>query len=241
MAKTLSITLTQTIARLTGYNLKVIFGNRFVYFFGASLLFYLLITAINVFSTDVVTVSSVYYMLILPALLFIFFPTVFGIQNDADARILEIIFGIPNYRYKVYLIRLVIILIIQWFYMMFLAALSGLLLIQTPVAEMATRLMVPVMFFGMVGFAFSTVIRSGSGTIVVLIAVGLLFWILTNSGVAENSYWNVFLNPFAKPDSMSEQVWETIVQRNRTVYPVTSLVLLLWGMLNLQKREKFMK
>ena len=83
------------------YNLKIVFGNKFVYFLGAALIFYLLITSISLFAADTVSVQGVYFQLMFPAFLLIFFPTTYGIQNDEDARILEILFGIPNYRYKI--------------------------------------------------------------------------------------------------------------------------------------------
>ena len=239
MPKSISLSPLHTILKLVIYNLRVIFSNRFVYFFAASLLFYLLVTIVNIFTTDVVTISDVYYLLMFPGLLFIFFPTVFGIQNDADARVLEIIFGIPNYRYKIYLVRLIIILLLQWFYMLFLASVSNFLLVNMNIVETATRIMVPLTFMGLVGFSFSTVVRNGNGTVVILIIVGLFFWIL--SGALENSKWNLFLNPFSQPSSMSELVWADMVRQNRNMYIVGSVVLFLWGILNLQKREGFMK
>jgi hypothetical protein len=225
--------------RMVVYNLRVIFGNRFVYFFAASLLFYFLVTGISLFSTKLITPAEVYSQLLFPGLLFVFFPTVFGIQNDSDARVLEIIFGIPNYRYKVYLLRLLLILLMQFTYLLFLSSLSGLLLVNIPVVIMAARLMLPMLFFGMIGFSFSTVVRNGNGTIVVLVIVGLAGWVLT--GILGESKWNMFLNPFAQSDTKSEMVWASMISQNHTILLVTSLVLLLWGVLNLQKREKFMK
>ena len=227
------------ISKQVTYNLKIIFGNRFVYFFAASILFYLLVTIINVFSINAITVENVYYQLIFPCLLFIFFPTAFGVQNDADARILEIIFGIPNYRYKVYLIRLLIIIAFLWVYIIFLSILSSFLLVYVPVLEMSVRVLVPIIFFGMVGFSFSTIIRNGSATVVIMIILGLIFWIL--SEILEFSRWNLFLNPFSYPDSMSESVWASVIRHNRNIYLTASLLLMLWGFLNLQKREKFMR
>lgn len=224
--------------RVVGYNLKVVFGNKFVYFFAASLIFYLLITSINLFTTEAVGIESVYYQLMFPGLLLVFFPTVFGIQNDSDARILEIIFGIPNYRYKVYLVRLAIVLCMQMVYLILLSYASNILLVEVPVLSMAMRLMVPIAFFGMLGFAFSTVVRNGNGTVVVVVLIGLLFWVL--SGIFGNSKWNVFLNPFSEPDSMSDLVWASVVAQNRGILLATSVVLLLWGLINLQRREKFM-
>ena len=41
-------------------------------------------------------------ILMFPSMLLIFYPAVFGIQNDEDSRILEILFGIPDYKYKVW-------------------------------------------------------------------------------------------------------------------------------------------
>jgi hypothetical protein len=231
-----TLNMTQRIVR---YNLRIIFGNKFVYFFGASLIFYLLITSINLFSSNSITVEGVFFQLMFPALLLIFFPTVFGIQNDADARILEIIFGIPNYRYKVYMVRLLMVLIIEFAYLFLLATMTNYLLINLPITTMALRLMVPVTLFGMIGFAFSTVVRNGNGTVVVVVVLGLLFWVLTS--VLSNSKWNVFLNPFSQPSNMSEMVWASVVSQQRSILMVTSLVLLLWGLLNLQMREKFMK
>jgi len=239
MSSIFSKSIINSISKQVAYNLRIIFGNRFVYFLGASLAFYLLVTIISVFNTESVTISNVYSLLIFPGLLFIFFPTIFGVQNDADARILEIIFGIPNYRYKIYLMRLFIILIIQWVYLIILTSVSGFLLVDVPVFEMATRLLVPIVFFGMAGFAFSTIVRNGSGTVVVLIIFGLIFWIL--SGILKTSRWNVFLNPYSQPDSMSELVWATVIRHNQNIYLTASVVMLLWGILNLQKREKFMK
>jgi hypothetical protein len=235
---TFSGTLQMTL-RMISYNLRIIFGNKFVYFFAASMIFYLLITSINLFSTAAASIENVFYQLMFPALLLIFFPTVFGIQNDADARILEIIFGIPNYRYKVYMVRLIMILLMEFGYLLLLATLSHFLLINLPITTMALRLMVPVILFGMIGFAFSTVVRNGNGTVVVVVVLGLIFWV--SSTFLGNSKWNVFLNPFSQPDDMSEMVWVNVVAQQRATLLVASLVLLLWGMLNLQHREKFMK
>lgn len=227
------------LLKLVRYNFKVIFGNKFVYFLGGSLLFYLLVASINIFSEEAIVIEDIYSLQMFPALLLISFPTIFGIQNDADARMLEIIFGIPNYRYKVYLVRLIMILIVEIIYLFILSVLSNYMLININVFLMVFRLLAPVAFFGMLGFAFSAVVRNGNGTVVIVVIIALLAWILTNT--LENSKWNVFLNPFKTPSDMSDLVWMSVVSQNRIIFGVFSIVLLLWGLLNLQNREKFMK
>ncbi|MCT4646036.1 MAG: hypothetical protein N4A74_13705 [Carboxylicivirga sp.] len=221
------------------YNLKIVFGNKFVYFLGAALIFYLLITSISLFAADTVSVHGVYFQLMFPAFLLIFFPTTYGIQNDEDARILEILFGIPNYRYKIWLVRLLMSFFMVFWFIFLMTNLSGILLINVPVFEMTMRLMVPVGLFGMLGFFFSTVVKNGNGTAVIVVIIGLLVWLLTE--FLEASAWNVFLNPFDIPSGMSETVWVSIVKKHIRTWLIVASVAGLWGLLNLQRRERFIK
>lgn len=221
------------------YNLKIIFGNRFIYFLGASLLFYLLITSIALFSDAQSGVDDIYYQLIFPGILLMFFPTVFGIQNDDDARILEILFGIPNYRYKVWLVRLAIIFVMVFVIVTLLALFNNFLLMALPVIEMGAQLIVVLMLFGSLGFLFSTMVKNGNGTAVVMVIVGLALWFM--HGVIDQSKWNVFLNPFAAPNRVSETLYQTMLFQNRLIFITISVVAILWGLINLQKREKFIR
>ncbi len=221
------------------YNLKIIFGNRFVYFLGASLLFYLLITGIALFSDSQIGVDDVYYQLIFPGILLMFFPTVFGIQNDEDARILEILFGIPNYRYKVWLVRLSIIFVMVFAIVTILALFNNFLLVDLPVIEMGAQLTVVLLVFGTLGFLFSTMVKNGNGTAVVMVISGLLLWFL--HGTMGQSKWNVFLNPFAAPNKISETLYQTMLLQNRLIIITVSVVAILWGLINLQRREKFIR
>src|SRR4030067_3442786 len=83
-------------------NLKIIFANNFFFFLLAAFLFFIFVTLIILFGSDAnPTDESVYYLLLFPGILLIAYPTIFGIQNDADSRTLEVLFGIPNSRYKV--------------------------------------------------------------------------------------------------------------------------------------------
>ena len=227
------------LIKFISYNLKIVFGNKFVYFLGASLIFYLLITSISLFAADSVSVEGVYFQLMFPAFLLIFFPTTYGIQNDEDARILEILFGIPNYRYKIWLVRLCMAFFMVFWFIFLMTNLSSVLLINVPIWEMTLRLMVPVMLFGMLGFFFSTVVKNGNGTAVIVVLIGLLVWIL--NGFLEASPWNIFLNPFELPSGMSETVWVSIVQKHIRTWLIVASVAALWGLLNLQRRERFIK
>ena len=70
-----------------------------------------------------------------------------------------------------------------------------------------------------------------------MVIIGLAFWI--SSGILETSKFNLFLNPFSLPDDMNEIVWADMILSNRLIIIVTTVISVLWGLLNLQKREKF--
>ena len=70
-------------ARMSRYNIKIVFANKFVYFLLAAFVFFLGITAIIFFSSDSdPDASDVYNLLLFPGILLVFYPTAFGIQND---------------------------------------------------------------------------------------------------------------------------------------------------------------
>jgi len=227
------------IVRMARYNMKIIFAGRFLWFFLASLVFYILLAINLVFNEPGYTMSSVYGILYFPAVLLIFYPTAFGIQNDADTRILEILFGIPDYRYKVWLVRLVMIFILVWLFLVVFCVLGYYALVPFPILSMSVQLMFPVVFLGCMAFMVSTVVKNGNGTAVIMVIVGISLLIL--SDVLNRTQWNVFLNPFSIPDDMNELIWQQITQKNRIFLAVGSVVFLLAGLTNLQRREKFLK
>jgi preprotein translocase subunit SecY len=69
----------------------------------------------------------------------------------------------------------------------------------------------------------------------VIIGVGLLIM----SGILERTMWNIFLNPFAIPNRLNEMVWQETTMKNRIFLAVGTLLFVLYGLFNLQKREKF--
>jgi len=220
------------------YNLKIIFANRFGYFLLASVIIFLLITVINLFSEESdPSPALAYYWLMVPGLLLMFYPSVFGIQNDVDSRMLELLFGIPNYRYKVWLVRLVVMYIVVFALLVVLAVLTAFALTPFYVIGMVYQLMFPIFFLGCVSFMLSTLIRNGYGTAVVMVIIGLFFWIM--SGALSQSKWNIFLNPFRSPGGLSDVVWATVIANNRLYLIIGTFISVLYGLYNLQKREKF--
>ncbi|MCX6219480.1 MAG: hypothetical protein NTZ69_00645 [Bacteroidia bacterium] len=230
---------TDLVLKMARYNLKIIFAGRFFWFVLASLVFYILLSIQLVFKNPSLNSSDVYSILFFPGILLVFYPTVFGIQNDADSRILEILFGIPDYRYKVWLIRLLMIFLLTWAILYVFCWFGYFGLTPFPVFNMSFQLMFPVFFLGCLAFLISTVVKNGNGTAVVMILIGV--FLIFMGDMLANTQWNVFHNPYSIPQRMNEMVWAQISQKNRIFLSIGSVVFLLGGLTNLQKREKFLK
>jgi hypothetical protein len=226
------------IQKMILYNLRIIFANKFIWFLAGSVLFYALLSVNNVFEHNVSRMQDLYGMFLFCGILLVFYPTVFGIQNDQDARTIEILFGIPNYRYKVWLLRIVLIFVIAFLIMLVFTFLSSVLIVNFRIANMTAQVMVPVLFLGMMAFMLSTVVRNGNGTAVLMIIFGILFLILSEA--LRKSQWNVFLNPFELPYDVNETSWAIITFKNRIILITGTILFLLAALYNLQKREKFM-
>jgi hypothetical protein len=227
------------VYRMITYNLRIIFANRFIWFLIGSVVFYMGLSVIYVLSNEVSRMGDLYGVFLFSGILLVFYPSVFGIQNDQDARTIEILFGIPNYRYKVWLVRLTLIFVIAFLIMIIFTFLSSVLIVKFRFVNVTVQVMYPVLFLGIMAFMLSTVVRNGNGTAVLMILFGIIFMMFGDSAMRK-SQWNVFLNPFTLPWDVNETTWALITFKNHVILIVGSIIFLLIGLFNLQKREKFM-
>lgn len=227
----------QLFRKMVQYNMKVIFGNRFIWFVLAALAFYFFVAISGILNNSLIDDGFVYGLQVMPGLLLIFYPMTFGIQNDLDAGIIEILFGIPDYRYKVWLVRLILVFTLVFLLMIGMTVMSYYLLAPVNILEQSFQVMFPIYFLGSMAFLFSTIVKNGNGTAVVMVIIGVVLLIL--SSVLEQTMWNVFLNPLSIPNRLNEMVWHELAVKNRLFLATGTLIFILYGLFNLQKREKF--
>ena len=214
------------IYNLANYNMKIIFANKFLIFLIVAIAIFLLFAISFVLDPDVTSgINDVYYILLFIGIILVFYPTAFGIQTDVDARTIELLFGIPNYRYKVWLIRLLNIYILIFVIIILLSLLSTLIFVSVNIFNMAFHLM------------FASLIRNGYGTAAIVVIIILAIWFL--SGFLDESKWNVFLNPFYVPSDIDPMIWFEMIFYNRLYLFVATVLSILLGLFNLQKRERF--
>ncbi len=225
------------LLKLIRYNIKIVFGSKFIYFLIAAISFYLLILGIMLFQDSTHTEKDVYWLLIAPGFLILFYPVIYGIQNDKDARMLEIMFAIPNYRYKVYLFRFLLSLVLLFIILMGMSLFTGFALIKFNEFELLFQIMYLMLFISCLSFLLSTILKNGNSAAVGVIIIGLLFFIMNEP--LEHNKWNIFLNPYNNPQDMSANVWESVIYENHIILIIGSVIFLFWSLINLQKREGF--
>lgn len=218
------------------YNFKIIFANKFIYFLIAAFAFFLMVSGIMLFTSASPEESDIFLTLIFPGIL-ILYPVIYNIQSDKDTRMLEILFGIPNYRYKVYLVRFLLSILLLLLIMTLMSWIVVFTVIRIPVFQMVYELMYSLIFLASLSFLFTTLIKNASGAAVVMVIIGLVFLILAEP--LQSSKWNIFLNPFDVPSNMSYAIWQNVLYQNRMMLVVGSVISILWSLINLQKREKF--
>lgn len=231
--------LIQLLPKVVKYNLKIIFAGKFIWFLLAAFAFFGYFMFQSAWSRSEINEGLIYTLLMFPCVLLVFYPAVFGIQNDEDNRILEILFGIPDYKYKVWGVRLLMIYVAIFFILVVFSYLATLLLYPVNPFEMAVQLMFPLVFFGNMAFMFSTITRSGNGTAVITIILAILLLITSEMDFIERSFWNILLNPFKVPDNFLPVIWESLILKNRIFLLTGGIVWMMIGLLNLQKRERF--
>lgn len=225
------------VYKVISYNLKIVFGGKFMYFLIAALAFYFIFTGVMLFSDSSQDNADIFNFLIFPGFLSVFYPVIYNIQNDKDARMLEIIFSIPDYRYKIFLVRFAIALLLMTTVLLFMAGFTWFAILKIPVIHLVYHLMFPLVFLTCLAFLLSTITKNGNSAAAITVIIGLIFFILYEPLRANK--WYLFLNPYYQ-SQMSEVVWVSIINQNRIILAVGSLICLLWAFFNLQKREKFL-
>jgi hypothetical protein len=70
-----------------------------------------------------------------------------------------------------------------------------------------------------------------------MVLIGVALLILADA--LERTQWNIFLNPFEIPNNLNEVIWQGTIQKNRIFLGIGMIVFVLYGLFNMQKREKF--
>jgi hypothetical protein len=219
-------------------NAAHVFSGRAVWFMVLAGGVFLAVVVLNLVGRETVfTARRIYDLLLIPGILLVFYPAAFAVQNDKDAGMLETIFGIPDYRYKVWLVRSLTLYILTAAFLFALALFCRAGLADFSLGKMVLELMVPVLFVGSLAFFLAAWMGSGLAAAVLMVVALLLFWLFREP--LATSPWFLFHNPFSEGNEIMAMVWAKTSVANRLYFLSGALVLTMLALLRLQKREKF--
>jgi len=214
------------------------FSGRALGFVGLAVVVFLAVLAFSLMSRSAARgPEQVYNYLLIPAILLTFYPSAFAIQGDKDAEMIETLFGIPDHRFKVWLVRLATLLVLVAGILLFLAIFCRIALTEFPVGAMVLQLMFPVLFLASLAFFLACLTGSGNATAVLLVVAVLAFWGL--AGTLKASSWFVFHNPFMSVSAIQARAWAATTLSNRLMLSIGSIFLLMLALLRLQNRERY--
>jgi hypothetical protein len=214
------------------------FSGRALGFIGLAVAVFLAVLVFSLMSRSAARgPEQVYNYLLIPAVLLTFYPSAFAVQSDKDAEMIETLFGIPDHRFKVWLVRLATLLVIVAAILLLLAVFCRIALTEFPVGAMVGQLMFPVLFLASLAFFLACLTGSGNATAVILVVVVLGFWGL--AGTLKASPWFVFHNPFTSVNAIQAVAWAKTTLSNRLMLSIGSLFLLMLALLRLQNRERY--
>ena len=154
------------------YNATIVFAGKSIYFLILAIVLLLAVSIFYVLNNDAPPgAQAVYYFLLVPGVLLIFYPSAYSIQNDVDSRMIETLFGIPDYRYKIWLARSLTHYLAVAVLLLLLAVLCRLGLATFSLNSMLFHLMFPVVFLGSRGFMSAVLTRSGNSTPLKMVTV----------------------------------------------------------------------
>ena len=229
----------RSAASFLRYSGRQVFAGKFIYFLVLAILVFFTVAIIHTANEKVPpNAATIFYFLLVPGVVLVFYPAAYAVQGDVDARMLETLFGIPDYRYKVWLARHLIQQLVTALLLALLAYLCQVALADFPLDLMVFHLAFPILFFSSAAFMCATITRSGNGTAAIIVVVGLIFWILSQEAL-QGSRWNLFYNPFDHRDEFAALLQEDTTFYNRLYLLVGSVLATLLGLLRLQQRERF--
>ncbi|MEZ5358126.1 MAG: hypothetical protein R3F48_04785 [Candidatus Zixiibacteriota bacterium] len=220
------------------YNAGNVFAGKFIYFILFAVAVFL--TVIVIYTLENSTppdAESVYYFLLVPGILLIFYPSTYAIDSEVNSRMIETIFGIPDYRYKVFLARNIIQYVVVISLLLVLALFCRIALADFSILPMLFQVMFPIVLIGSCSFMVATLTRSGNGTAAIMIIIILFFFFFQE--LMYESRWNLFLNPFRQVQEFELIVWQETTLYNRIYIAIGAILTLMFGLLRMQKREKF--
>jgi hypothetical protein len=221
-------------------NEKFIFSQKFLYFFFGVLLYFLIFCITNYLSESGERISeeSIYlWFLCIPGIALVFYPSMTLVLSETENRTIETIFSTAGSKYKVWLMRICVLYLYVALIIFLLSFLSFMFISDFEFFGYFFHSLFPPILISSLIILLSVMLRSSNASGLLSLII-IIFLLLTYRPLSSTSF-NIFLNPYIKPQNVDYYSWRSIILYNRIGILIISGFFLYYSIYKLNKREKY--
>lgn len=160
------------------------------------------------------------------------------VAGERDRNTLEILFTTATSSYAIWAVRLLALAGVLAGALLTLSTAAYFLFAEFPFVRGAINALVPSLF--MVALTLSFGISTRSSNTAGMMSLAVLIAALLAAGRLERSAYNLFLNPFVVPLESDADIWLQTILINRAGLCVATVLMLGFGLRQLERRERFL-
>ena len=220
---------------------QILFFNRFYWFMGGVLGYFLFVYVINYNEDMIHRVSQDDVLLELFMLPFAVLTIILNMQvisREKDNRTLEVMFTTSGSRYKIWILRLVTLNLILLTLSLIFSAFVFFTFTEIEIIATGIHAFVPTFFIGSMTLYFAVKFRSGLAA--AMWTIGILLLLLMFTEALEDTKYSFFFNPYDIPRRLDPETWNLWMWQNRITIILFGCFLQFMALRGLENREKML-
>jgi len=221
-------------------NEKFIFSQRFFFFFAGVLVYFIIFCVVNYFESSAERIGEegiFIWLLSVPGIFLVFYPSMSLVTSETENRTIEMIFSTAGSRYKVWLTRMGVLYLFVAFIIFILCSLSFIFISDFPFLGYFFHSLFPPIFISSLIIMLSVIFRSSNAA--GLLSLVVIFFLLITYPPLSSTSFNLFLNPYIKPQNVDYALWTSVIMYNRIGILLIAGFMLYYSFFRLNKREKY--
>ncbi len=224
---------------LIGQTRRILFSGKFIYFIGFAILYEVfLISIMNFTDAGAMPVEVAFYMMnLVPMLILSVYLAMMLVSYEKENNTIETMFSVPGSPYKVWLYKLLVMYVLMFFIQIILVLTIFFFVADFHFPDMLIHAYVPIILISNLTFYFSTKFRSGYAAGLITLVICFIIFMIAEP--LYESVWFLYLSPYAKPDALNIELWNTRLLYNKLGVTFIGVLFLYLGLKRLLVREPF--
>jgi len=224
-------------------NFRIIFGRKVLLFIAGALIYFIAFCVIRSRSDRPLTLGEALAWLVwLPSTLMTVFFSMELVSHERETGVLETLFMASVSRYRVWIIKFVVMVLFISLTALLLIVLTDIFAIDLSITLTLLYTIPPLVFFAALTVLFSVMFKSGNAAALCIVAILMFMLLLVGSSDGRIAKVVIFpyLNPFDKPLDKDTFIWVRTVLFNKVGYLVLGCIWFWRALRRLERRERLL-